>query len=269
MPSRRRSAARCMVLAAAIALSVGACWSSSPTGSPSSGTVAPATPTATAGVVVASDDPSSPTSPAPTASPPAVSASPSASSSATTPVDPVAAATALGSLGSYRLSAAGLTGQGRFTAEMVVVQRPKPARSASISVGSKQIRIVTVGDKAWIDRTGTGPLAAGDFGLIDGTLGAFEPATLVSIFGGADYSVVGEETKNGALTTHYHGDATSGIGPGGATFPPGASIDLWVSVDGHLVAFEANDFPGAGGPSDLRIEVTHSNDPSNRVKRPS
>jgi hypothetical protein len=184
-------------------------------------------------------------------------------------VDPVAAAAALASLGSYRVSTAGRTAQGPFTAEVVVVQRPTPARSATITTGASKLRIVTIGSKAWIDRTGKGKLMPGAFALIDGTLGAFEPATLLSLFGGTAWLRVGPELKNGVPATHYHADATTGTGPGGATFPPGASIDLWVSTDGHLVAFEAKAFPGESGPSDLVIEVTRPNDPANKVTKPA
>jgi hypothetical protein len=152
---------------------------------------------------------------------------------------------------------------------MVVVQRPTPARSATITTGSSKIRIVTIGSKAWIDRTGKGKLVPAAFALVDGTLGAFEPATLLSLFGGTAWLRVGPELKNGVPAVHYHADATTGTGPGGATFPPGASIDLWISTDGHLVAFEAKAFPGESGPSDLSIEVSRPNDPANKVKKPS
>ncbi len=267
MSSSLRSAATRTAIAAALSLIVAACWSSTPTVSPAGSVLPSATPGGTPAVAVPT---ASPTATQPAASEPVPSPTIVPSASATpSPVDPLAAAGALASLGSYHVSMAGLTGQGRFTAEMTVVQRPTPARAATITVGGSTIRAVTIGDKAWMDRTGKGKLVPGAFGLVDGTLGAVEPATLVSIFGGADYVTVGPETKNGALTTHYHADAATGPGPGGATFPPGASIDLWVSLDGHLVAFEANDFPGEGGPADLRIEVTRANDPANRVTAPA
>ena len=92
----------------------------------------------------------------------------------------------------------------------------------------------------------------------------------MSLFDGTAWLRVGPEVKNGVPATHYHADGTTGTGPGGATFPPGASIDLWVSADGRLVAFEANDFPGESRRRrDLRIEVTHQNDPANRVTKPA
>ena len=256
-------------LAAAFALVVAGCWSASPTVSPPASEVPAPTTSASAAAVVAT--PTAP-SPVPTPAPVAPSApppSPSPSASPEPVVDPVAAAAALASLGSYRVSTAGRTAQGPFTAEMVVVQRPTPARSATITTGSSKIRIVTIGGSAWIDRTGKGKLAPGAFALVDGTLGAFEPATLLSLFGGTAWLRVGLELKNGVPAIKYHADATTGTGPGGATFPPGASIDLWISTDGHLVAFEARAFPGEAGPSDLAIEVTRPNDPANTVRKPS
>ena len=267
MSSSRRTAAMRPVLAAALVVAVAACWSSTPSVSPA-GSGAPS-PTAAATVAVVAPT-ASPSSPAPTASP-AATATPAASATASAApvVDPLTAATALSSLGSYRVSTAGRTAQGPFTAEMTVVQRPTPARSATITTGSSKIRIVTIGTKAWIDRTGKGRRGPRDFGLVDGTLGAFEPSTLVSLFGGTAWLRVGPEVKNGVPATHYHADGTTGTGPGGATFPPGASMDLWVSADGRLVAFEANDFPSESGAADLRIEVTHANDPSNRVTKPA
>ena len=126
-----------------------------------------------------------------------------------------------------------------------------------------------MGSKAWIDRTGKGRLAPGDFGLIDGTLGAFEPSTLVSLFGGTAWLLVGPEVKNGVPATHYHADGTTGTGPGGATFPPGASMDLWVSGGRPPRRVRGERLPERGGPSDLRIEVTRANDPANRVTKPA
>jgi hypothetical protein len=268
-PSRRTAAMR-TALAAALVIAVAGCGSSTPSVSPAGTAVPSPTAAATVAVVAATPTPTTPapTEPTPPAAPSAVT-SPSPSTSPAPVVDPVVAASALSSLGSYRVSTAGRTAQGPFTAEMVVVQRPTPARSATITTGSSKIRIVTIGPKAWIDRTGKGRLAPGAFGLIDGTLGAFEPSTLVSLFGGTAWLRVGPEVKNGVPATHYHADGTTGTGPGGATFPPGASIDLWVSAEGRLVAFEANDFPGEAGASDLRIEVTRQDDPANRVTKPA
>ena len=270
MSSNRRTAAMRTALAAALALGMTACWSSTPTVSPSASDVPAPTPTSVASPAVVVATPTAP-SPVPTAAPVAPSPlpSPTLSASPEPVVDPVAAAAALATLGSYRVSTAGRTAQGPFTAEMVVVQRPTPARSATITTGSSKIRIVTIGSKAWMDRTGKGRLAPGAFALVDGTLGAFDPVTLLSLFGGTAWLRVGPELKNGVPAVHYHADGTTGTGPGGATFPPGASIDLWVSTDGHLVAFEARAFPGETGPSDLMIEVTRPNDPANRVKKPA
>ena len=243
MSSSRRTAAMRPVLAAALVVAVAACWSSTPTREP--GGERRAVADRRGDGCGRRPDPVAFESRADRFACGRRDAdlSPTASSSAAPVVDPVAAATALSSLGSYRVSTAGRTAQGPFTAEMTVVQRPTPARSATITTGSSKIRIVTIGTKAWIDRTGKGRLAPGDFGLVDGTLGAFEPSTLVSLFGGTAWLRVGPEVKNGVPATHYHADGTTGTGPGGATFPPGASIDLWVSADGRLVAFEANDFP--------------------------
>ena len=251
MSSSRRTAARCTVLAAALVFVVSACWSSTPTVSPAASEVPGPDPRRDRAGRRGHPDGRQP---GPTATPIAPSATPAPSPSASPApvIDPVAAAAALASLGSYRVSTAGRTAQGPFTAEMVVIQRPTPARSATITTGSSKIRIVTIGSKAWIDRTGKGKLAPGAFASSTAR-SALRAATLLSLFDGTAWLRVGPEVKNGVAAVHYHADATTGTGPGGATFPPGASIDLWVSPDGHLVAFEARGVPGRGrsvGPVD-------------------
>ena len=273
MSSSRRSAATRPALTVVVAVVIAACGNVPPTGSP----VSPgpsAGPSATTDAVGTPGGPST----TPATSTPGVVAStsvepPASVAPSASPApggDPQAAAAALDDLGSYHVSMSGLSGQGRFTAELVVIRRPTPAREARITVGgTTTIRIIRIGGAGWIDRTGAGTFVREAPALLDGTMGAFQPATLISMFAGADLVAVGSETRNGVVSTHYHADAAGDAGAAAGSFPPGATVDVWISDSGYLVAFEAKGFPSDAGPAGLRIDVTRPNDPGNRVTKPA
>ncbi len=161
--------------------------------------------------------------------------------------DPQAAAAALDDLGSYHVSMSGLSGQGRFTAELVVIRRPTPAREARITVGgTTTIRIIRIGGAGWIDRTGAGTFVREAPALLDGTMGAFAAgdADLPMPCASADLVAVGSARRGTAWCRRtIHADAAGDAGPAAGSFPPGATVDVWISDSGYLVAFEAKGFP--------------------------
>jgi hypothetical protein len=150
-----------------------------------------------------------------------------------------------------------------------VITRPVVSRDLYIGTGDSATHIVTIGDESWLGQ-GTGPLQTAPSAMIAGLVPLFDPMTLVSAFANEGITQaadnLGKEDKNGQSTTHYKVDMSRLTG-GLVSFPPGASMELWVADDGYLVSLVATDFGGTG--SDLAIDVTNVNDPANVIERPS
>ena len=152
---------------------------------------------------------------------------------------------ALSIAGLYRVSTAGRTGAG-------TVHRGDDRRPAADARPVRDHHDGLVEDphrhdrppRPGSNRTGKGRLAPGDFGLIDGTLGAFEPSTLVSLFGGTAWLRVGPEVKNGVPATHYRRGRHDGHGSRRRHVPARGEASTCGSLaDGRLVAFEAERLP--------------------------
>ena len=149
-----------------------------------------------------------------------------------------------------------------------VVTKPVLSRDLYIGTGDSATHLVTIGDESWLG-TGTGPLASAPSALVAGMLPLFDPAVLLAIFGNATITSfaqdLGTETKNGQPTTHYKVDPTK-LPTGLMSFPATAAMEFWVADDGYLVSFTATDFGQVG--SNLSIDVTNVNDPTNVVAHP-
>jgi hypothetical protein len=245
-----RSIGRAGALFIPIALAVAACGgattSTSPgatsgSGSSAAPTSAAATPTPLASSAQASTEPSFPI------------AIPS--------FDIGALTQGLENVDSYKIS---ISVKGEEQIKGVVVTKPELARDYTLKDGT---RVVVIGDKAWMGQGG-GTLASVPGALVTGMFAAFDPTLLVGAFSGPQWAQAsqnkGTEQKNGVEATHYHIDSTT-AGAGLSGFPAGASVDLWVSADGILVALETTGFPSG----DLSIQVTAIDDPANKVETPS
>jgi len=201
-------------------------------------------------------------------------------------VDLVGSAEALADHDSYRAAVVsrGLVpssaGADRVTMTSTLILGDHPAAAFTLDgvdgfegFGSGPIHAIVVGDQAWI-RSGTGswrktPGGAADF---DAAFTTLSPIELVGSFEGLApaFVRVGSETKNGRATTHYRVDpadqaaADAGLTAGG--------IDLWLArPGGELIAIVADgtfDVDGTATPVLLRIDVTHIDDPANRVRPP-
>jgi hypothetical protein len=212
-------------------------------------------PAATSASLAPSDPPSEPP---PTEEP---------SEEPTTPeVDLEAAAEALEDVDSYKLSFI-VEGASDATVDAVIIRDPEPAWHYTTVTGGQTAEIIIIGDQAWLGSGGT-------FQAVPASTvtGMIQPFDLVLLMGQMNQPGVaealqdeGQEEKNGVPTTHYIIDENS-PGVGAASFPPGASFDLWIADEGYLVALEAL---GTGSGVDrLSINVTDVNSSDNVVEPP-
>jgi hypothetical protein len=167
----------------------------------------------------------------------------------------------LANVDSYRIS---ITVNGIEQYKGVVVTKPVLSRDLTISGGT---RIVVIGDEAWV-ANGSEPLKPVPSQIATTMFAAFDPTLLVGAFSGPEWAQSsldkGVEEKNGVQAHHFLIDSTTAVG-GFAGVPAGAAVNIWIADDGYLVAFETT---GIGG-SDMSIQVTAVDDPTNKVERPA
>jgi hypothetical protein len=201
-------------------------------------------------------------------------------------VDLIDAADALADFKSYRVAIVtrGLVpssaADGRVTMNSTLVQGDNPAAEFTMTgvdgfegVANGPLRAVVIGDRAWL-RSGSGgwvnsPGGAADFDALFTTL---SPTELVSGFEalGPAFVKVGAEGKNGRATTHYRVDprhqaaVDAGLTSG--------DVDAWIAEDGGaLISLAVDgtvDVDGTATPVILQIDVTHIDDPANRIRPP-
>jgi hypothetical protein len=193
------------------------------------------------------------------------------------------AANALADLQSYRVAVAtrGLVEATPATATVTMtstlLQGADPAAKFSMAgvdgFADGRLDAVVIGDEAWL-REGSGhwkksPGGAGDF---DAAFTTLSPIDLVDGFDELSPTLqrVGSERRNGRATVHYHADsgdpaaATAGLTTG--------SVDAWLATNGRfLVALVIDGTWDVDTPSSvfLRIDVTHVDDPANKVAPPA
>lgn len=167
----------------------------------------------------------------------------------------------LANVDSYRIS---IMVNGIEQYKGVVVTKPVLSRDLTISGGT---RIVVIGDEAWV-ANGSEPLKPVPSQIATTMFAAFDPTLLVGAFSGPEWAQSsldkGVEEKNGVQAHHFLIDSTTAVG-GFAGVPAGAAVNIWIADDGYLVAFETT---GVGG-SDMSIQVTGVDDPTNKVDRPA
>jgi hypothetical protein len=82
---------------------------------------------------------------------------------------------------------------------------------------------------------------------------------------------LGPESKNGRATIHYRADAADPVASGGGLTSGG--VDVWIArTGGALISIAADgtiDVDGTATPVTLAIDVTHIDDPANRVRPPA
>lgn len=247
--TRIHSAGRAGALLMPIALLLAACG----------GATGPAAPTTSGGTSSATAAPARSTATVPSQ---ATGESPDASFPFAIPSFDVSAITkGLENVDSYRIS---ITVNGVEQYKGVVVTKPVLSRDLTISGGT---RIVVIGDEAWV-ANGSEPLKSVPSQLASAMFAAFDPTLMVGAFSGPEWAQSsldkGAEEKNGIPAHHFLIDSTTAVG-GFSGVPAGGAINIWIADDGYLVAWEST---GIGG-SDMSIQVTGVDDPSNKVDRPS
>jgi hypothetical protein len=168
---------------------------------------------------------------------------------------------------SYRTSFS--TG-GELGYESVVVTQPVLSKDiTTYDNGEPSTRFIIIGDEVWQADGPGAEYQSVPAAMANAMLMMFDPALMLGAFSGANLAgvggLVGTEDKNGVQARHVKMDQTTAAGFA-ASMPAGSSIDIWVAEAGYLVAWEMSGFEGDGNVS---IQVTHVNDPSNKVERPS
>ena len=194
-----------------------------------------------------------------------------ASASPVASADLGAAGSAISNLTSYQAHIVSPTG----SADLIVIRKPSLAESFTGTEGGTKIRLVIIGTSIWVDEgTGTFVKNAIPASVAGSMTAGFDPGTmygaLAKTFLTRGMTQGAVEQKNGVSTIHFSVNSGT-VGPAGQTMPPGATMDIWVAVDGgYLVALEGKGLPaGAGGkPDDFSIEITNINDPTNAVTPP-
>jgi hypothetical protein len=202
-----------------------------------------------------------------------------------TTTDLLDAANALADLRSYRVAVAtrGLVEATPATATVTMtstlLQGAEPAAKFSMAgvdgFADGRLDAVVIGDQAWLKEGSAGhwaksPGGAGDF---DAAFTTLSPIDLVDGFDDLSGALhrVGSERRNGRPAVHYHADSndpaadTAGLTSG--------SVDAWLATtNGYLVALVIDgtwDADGTPTPVLLRIDVTHVDDPANKVAPPA
>jgi hypothetical protein len=217
---------------------------------------------------------------------PTVAPSATATSSSSGP-DISGAAKALANLTAYQLDVSvegaiipGASGTSQTVNVKAVVDRKNKASEFTIGgmsgVPANGLKVIVVGQDAWVDLTGTGnyikqPGGASTFGA---TLDSFDPAKLMTSIPTAALAFVakvGDEQKNGVQTSHYHIDAKAtpqlaeNLGPNGV-------VDFWIATDGgYLVSMTADGEVTNNGtkmPMKMSIDISRLNDPAINIQPP-
>lgn len=218
-----------------------------------------------------SDDPTDTPSDVPTEAP---ASEPTSTDPAASPSDPAVVLPSfdpsvildnLEGVDSYRVV---VTTDGEVSYSAVVVTKPELARDITLGDSADAERIVVIGDEAWM---GSGDaLEPVPPAMSTAMLAAFDPMIMFGGFAqagaweGADE--IGTEERNGIETRHFRIDDSTFLGTI-PSMPAGASIDVWVAVDGgYMVALE---ILGEGGADGFVVDVSDVNDPSLTVERPA
>ncbi len=148
---------------------------------------------------------------------------------------------------------------------------------AALPIGGNGLTVITIGQDAWIDPTGTGtflkqPGGAGTYGAL---AQQYSPASVLKLVPAAALSglpLVGHESKNGVQTSHYHADAASVPALSESLGATGVS-DMWIADDGGYIVSASSSgtttVNGVDTPIESSIDVSRINDPTISITAPS
>lgn len=198
--------------------------------------------------------------------------------------DLVEAANALADLDSYRVlvGSRGLvpatTANGEVSMTSTLIQTEDPAAEFTMTgvdgFAGGRLQAIVIGEEAWLREGSSGwaksPGGAADF---DAAFTTLSPIDLAAGFESLSPALVavGDERRNSQPSTHYRvADGDSRAAAAGLTE---GTADVWLAIDGgHLVRLAIDgtwDVDGVPTPVSLTIDISHVDDPANRVKAPA
>jgi hypothetical protein len=252
---------RLLSLAAAALLVVAACGSATPaTTTPTDApTAAPATPAPSAAVV-------------PTGAP--ASEAPGGSD-----LDLGGAAGALDDIEKYQIDMTisglvpGVTDEITMTG---IIDQPNDAYQLEMTgfsaiPGAAAFSLIVIGNDAWMDAGGTGYMKQpGGATAFDSIRTGFAPGALLTSVPttGIGWNKIGDETKNGVGTGHYHVDAGT-VPAFAAELGSDAAMDIWLADDGGYLVSMILTGTQAGAAVSMSMDLSRVNDASISIEAPN
>ena len=141
----------------------------------------------------------------------------------------------------------------------------------SIMPGATAFSLVVIGEDAWIDAGGTGYLKQPGGATAFGSLRtSFAPSALLGSVPttGVGWEKLGDESKNGVDTGHYHADAAD-VPTFAAELGPDATMDVWLAAEGGYLVSMTLSGTQAGKPVAMSMDLSRVNDPSIAIAAPN
>lgn len=137
--------------------------------------------------------------------------------------------------------------------------------------GATAFSIIVIGDDAWINAGGATYIKqVGGAAAFESMRSGFAPSTLLASVPttGVGWNKVGDETRNGVGTAHYHVDAGT-VPTFAAELGPDAAMDIWVADEGgYLVSMNLTGTQ-AGADVSMSMDLSRVNDPSISIEEPN
>jgi hypothetical protein len=171
--------------------------------------------------------------------------------------------------GSSSGTAASPGDSGALTVSGTIINKPSPAAS----VNDLGMQFIVIGNEAWLSSDGnswttTDPTT---FDVTD-LLPSNDYATWFDA-NSTDFTVAGEETKNGIDCIHYTGNSSLGAMYAAAGVSAQFQADLWVAKNGNYPVSGVYGFAAAAGGQSgafyYTFDITNVNDASNTVAPPT
>lgn len=176
-------------------------------------------------------------------------------------------------LDSYRSSLRGLGVADTPAVDATILNRPVPSVERQTTVAGRTFSSLIIGAETWTRTAGGAYAKVTDPGhgpACGQSVSALQPCTFETMTelrgpsGGIEntFARLGDGgLVNGVQTIHWHSDAGTDVADHGRV--PG-SLDLWISVDRGVLVRRV--FAGQGYTEAL--DITHIDDPANRIRRP-
>lgn len=147
----------------------------------------------------------------------------------------------------------------------------KPAKAAQVN--NMGMQYIAIGSQAWVSTDGNTWTATSPT-IIDVTT-LLPSRNYVTWFdtNSTDFSIVGNETKNGVLCAHFRGNSSLGNLSGLTGVSAGFQAELWVAKNGNYPVSGVYGFSGSAagqaGSYGYSFDITHINDSANKITAPT